>query len=175
MIVGLALALSAGLIAGPFHHTVGAAPILAALLCASCFLRRRDVAVVGLGSMLVHDLLVGVSAFTLVRMVGIAAVIGIVWLARVGPTLKSLLIGLMAASPVYHLVLSTGDWALQFCSKAPLTPQGFWATLTSNLPYVQRSLVSEVLFTSAFLSLYALAGYLVTLRWPSLLPQPSKG
>lgn len=175
MILGLGLAVLCGVLAWSLQHVAGLAPILAGVLSASCFLRRRDVAVVGLGAMLVHDLLVGVSGFTLVRIIGIAAVIGIVWLVRVRPTLKSLLIGLMAASPVYHLVLSTGDWALQFCSQAPLTPQGFWATLTSNLPYVQRSLVSEVLFTSAFLSLYALAGYLVTLRWPSVLPQPSKG
>ena len=174
MVIRLVLALLCGILAWQLQHVVGLAPILAGVLCASCFLRRRDVAVVGIGAMLVRDLLVGLSGFTLVRLVGIAAVIAIVWAVRVRATLRSLLVGLGASSPVYHLILSTGDWLTQTCTKAPLTPHGFWATLMSNLPYYQRSLISEILFTSAFLSLYALAGYLVALRWPSILPQPSR-
>jgi hypothetical protein len=76
---------------------------------------------------------------------------------------------------VYHFVLAVGDWATQICSKEPWTAQGLFATIATAIPYFQRSLVGEVLFTSVFLSVYALAGYVVSLRWPSLLPQPSKG
>ncbi len=170
MTIGLALALSAGFLAGQFQHVVGAAPILAALLCASCFLRRRDVAFIGLVGMLAQDLLVGVSWFTLVRLIGILSVIGIVVALRVRPSMKSLLVGLGVSAPAYHLILAVGDWITHTCSKEPWTPAGLVSTLASSLPYFQRSFLGDLVFTSAFLGLYTLAGYLVTLRWPALIP-----
>ena len=173
--MSLVLAVVCGMLAGQLGHTVGMAPMLAGLLCASCFLRRRDVAVVGIGAMLVRDLIAGVSWFTLVRFVGILAVIGIVWALRVRPSLKSLLLGVGLSSSAYHLVLAIGDWVTQTCSKAPWTFPGLYETIASSLPYVQRSLIAELLFTSAFLTLYTLAGYLVVLRWPAVLPQSSRG
>jgi hypothetical protein len=170
MTMGLVLALSAGLITGQLGHTVGTAPILAALLCASCFLRRRDVALIGVVGILVRDLLVGLSWFTLVRLVGVLSVIGIVTAIRVRPSMKSLLVGLLVSAPVYHVVLAVGDWVTHTCSQEPWTPAGLTATLASSLPYFQRSFFGDLVFTSAFLGLYTLAGYLVTLRWPSLIP-----
>jgi len=155
---------------GQLGHTVGAAPILAALLCASCFLRRRDVALIGLVGMLARDLVVGVSWFTLVRLAGILSVIGIVTAIRVRPSMKSLLVGLLVSAPVYHVMLAAGDWVTHTCSREPWTPAGLAATVASSLPYFQRSLLGELVFTSAFLGLYTLVGYLVTLRWPSLIP-----
>lgn len=170
MTVGLALALGAGLLAGGLRHTVGTAPILAALLCAACFLRLRDVAIIGVVGMLVRDLAVGVSWFTLVRLIGILSVIGILAALRIRPTMKSLLVGLGVSAPAYHLTLAIGDWITHICSKEPWTPAGLIATLTSSLPYMQRSVLGELVFTSAFLGLYTLAGYLLTLRWPLLIP-----
>jgi hypothetical protein len=170
MTIGLALALSAGLIAGGFRHAVGTAPVLAALLCASCFLRRRDVAIIGVVGMVVRDLVAGVSWFTLVRVAAVLSVVGIVAWLRVRPSLRSLLAGLVVSVPVYHFMLAFGDWVTQVCSKEPWTPAGLVATLAGSLPYVQRSIVGDVVFTGAFLGLYALAGYVVTLRWPSLIP-----
>jgi hypothetical protein len=175
MAIVLVLAIVCGVLASAFHHVVGMTPMLAGLLCASCFLRRRDVAIVGVGAVLVRDLLGGLHWFTLVRLVGIVSVIGILWLVRVRPSLKSLLTGLVVSLPVYHLVLAIGDWALQMCVKTPLTPQGLWMSIGSSLPYFQRAFLGELLLTSAFLSLYTLAGSLVAWRWPDLLPQPSKG
>jgi len=171
MTVGLVLALSAGLIAGQFHHTVGTAPILAALLCASCFLRKRDIAIIGLVAMLTRDVVTGLSWFTLVRLASVLSVIGIIAALRVRPSLKSLLVGLGISAPAYHLILALGDWITQTCSKEPGTLTGLATTLASSLPYVQRSLLADLVFTSAFLGLYTLAGYLVTLRWPGLVPQ----
>ena len=170
MIIGLALALSAGLIAGGLQHTVGAAPILAALLCAACFLRARDVALIGLVGVLACDLVAGLSWFTLVRIIGVLSVIGIVTALRVRPSMKSLLAGLVVSAPTYHLVLAVGDWVTHTCSQEPWTPAGFVNTLASSVPYFQRSFAGELVFTSTFLGLYALAGYLVTLRWPALIP-----
>jgi len=121
--------------------------------------------------MLARDLIVGVSWFTLVRLVGILAVIGIIWALRVRPSLKPLLLGVGLSSSAYHLVLAVGDWVTQACSTAPRTPQGLIATMTSSLPYFQRSLIAELLFTSVFLGAYALAGHLLARRWPALLPQ----
>ena len=170
MIVGLALALSAGLITAQLGHTVGTAPILAALLCASCFLRRRDVALIGLVGMFTRELLVGFSWFTLMRLAGVLSVIGIVTALRVRPSMKSLMVGLMVSAPVYHLILALGDWITHTCSQEPWTPAGLLSTLVSSLPYFQRSFLGDLVFTSAFLGLYTLAGYLVTLRWPALIP-----
>ncbi len=173
MTIGLALALSAGLIAGGLSHAVGSAPMLGALLCAACFLRRRDVVLVGLVGMVTRDLVLGVSAFTLVRVAAILSVAGMLAAVRVRPTAKSLLLGLAMSAPVYHLTLAVGDWLTRTCSKEPLTDAGLLATLADSLPYVQRSLLGELAFTGAFLAVYTLAGYLVTRRWPALAPQLS--
>ncbi len=170
MVVIVAFAVVAGIMAGQFQHAVGAAPILAALLCASCFLRGRDVAIIGLVSMLARDFLVGFSEFTLVRLIGVLSVVGIVTALRVRPSLKSLLVGLGITAPVYHLILTIGDWVTRTCSKQPWTSTGLVNTLASNLPYIQRSILGDLIFTSAFLGLYTWAGYLVTLRWPALIP-----
>lgn len=170
MIVGIALALSAGLIAGQLGHAVGTAPILAALLCAACFLRRRDLVLVGTVGILARDLVAGISWFTLVRLAGVLSVVGIVTAIRVRPSMPSLMVGLLVSAPVYHLMLAVGDWVFHVCSQEPWTPAGLTATLASSLPYVQRSFLGDLLFTSAFLGLYTLAGYLVTLRWPSVIP-----
>lgn len=163
-------ALAAGLLASFAHH-VGSTPILGALLWASCFLRRRDVLLIGLGAMLIHDAVLGLSAFTLVRLVATAGVVGTLWLVRVRPAPIPLLAGLALSAPVYHVLLAAGDWATQFCSKAPHTPTGFWSTMASALPYAQRAFLGDLAFTGVFFGLYTLAGYLVTLRWPSALPR----
>ncbi len=39
MIATAMLTLACGIIAGQFHHVLGVAPILGAILCAACFLR----------------------------------------------------------------------------------------------------------------------------------------
>ena len=175
MIVSVVLAVVCGVFAWQFGHAVGTAPVLAGVLCASCFLPRRHAIVVGLGAMLVRDLLGGFSLFTLVRLAAMLGVVGIIWAIRIRPSLKSMLLGLGLSSPVYHLILAVGDWLTHTCSTAPFTPQGLAATVASSLPYFQRSLVGDVFFTSAFLMAYTMAGYLAVLRWPSLLPHPSEG
>lgn len=169
IVVGLTVA--AGVMAASFSHTLGTAPILGALLCAACFLRRRDVLVIGLGAMLIRDALTGFSLFTLVRVVAILGVIGVIWAIRVRPRWGSLLLGLALAAPAYHLALATGDWITQFCTKEAHTAAGLAATLMSSLPYIQRSLVSELLFTTAFVGLYTLSGSAIRLWWPAVLPQ----
>lgn len=156
----------AGVAAGLLHHPVGIAPILGALLCAACFLRKREVLIVGLGAMVIHDLIVGLSVFTIVRLVAILGVIGMIWAIRVKPTWASLLPGVAVAAPTYHLALAVGDWATQFCTKAPHTFPGLAATLMSAFPYFQRSFVSDVLFSAVFLGLYALSGSAIRLWRP---------
>lgn len=169
MSVILGLTAIAGVAAAVFHHTVGPAPILAALLCAACFLRKRDVLAVGLGAMLIHEAIVGFSVFTVVRLVAILGVTGIIWALRVRPTWTSLLSGVALASPTYHVALAIGDWATQFCTKAPHTVTGLAATLMSAAPYFQRSFVSEVAFSAAFLGFYALSGGAIRRLRPALL------
>jgi hypothetical protein len=171
MKVVLLFTVMAGILTAALQHPVGLAPILAALLCAACFLRKRDVVIVGLGAMLIHEAMVGFSLFTIVRLVAILGVIGVIWAIRVRPAWPSLLLGLSLSAPVYHLALATGDWVIQFCTKAPHTAAGFAATLMSSLPYIQRSVVNEVFFTAAFLGLYALSGSAIRLWWPAALPQ----
>ena len=156
------MAVFGGVVAGQFHGAVGIAPVLAGLLCASCFLRPRDVALVGIGAALVYDLCVGVSHFTLVRLVAMLSVIGVVRLLRTRFSLPSLAIGTALASVAYHLSLAVGDWVTRTCSTQPHTMQGLLATIGSSLPYFQRSFVGEALWTMTFFGLYTLAGYTVT-------------
>jgi len=163
----------AGALASQWSHVVGSAPILAALLCAAPFLRKRDLIIIGVVAMLTRDVVSGLSWFTLVRLAAILSVAGILWIVRVRPSVKSLLIGLGVASPVYHVVLTMGDWVTQTCAKAPLTFQGFQATFAGSLPYAGRSIVTDTVFAGAFLTLYLLMGLLVVSRWPSLLPTPA--
>lgn len=159
MLVPWLLTLGCGIIAGQFHHTFGVAPVLAAILCASLFLRSRDLWFVGLGGMLLRDLLMGFSLFTLVRLVAIGLVVVTVQGLRVRPTLKSLLTGLLVSSPLFHLALAVGNWATNACGVWPKTAQGLWSSAASSWPYFQQSLIGDMLFTSFFLSVYALATY----------------
>ncbi len=169
--LSVALFIVAGGIAAVFQHPVGIAPILGAIVCAACFFKRWELLAVAVGAMLFRDAIVGFSLFTLVRLVGILAVVGIIWAVRVRPSLGSLLLGVALTSPVYHLALAVGDWALQFCVKSPRTPEGLASSIASSLPYFQRVFVGEVLFASVFLALFTLSGSLVASRWPSLVPQ----
>ncbi|MBI3323107.1 MAG: hypothetical protein HYZ95_01425 [Candidatus Omnitrophica bacterium] len=158
------LTLVCGVIAGQFHHALGVAPILGAILCAACFLRPRDLFIVGLGGILIRDAVMGLSPFTAVRLAGIALVVTAVVALRVRPTLRSLLIGLLVSSPIFHLALAAGDWATGTCGIWPRSPQGLQQAVVSALPYFQRSFVGDVLFASLFLGAYTLAAYTV-LGW----------
>ncbi len=150
------LMLACGIIAGQFHHQFGVAPILGATLCAACFLRPRDLAIVGLGGMLLRDLLMGTSLFTGVRLAGIGLVVLAVVALKVRPTVRSLLIGLLVSSPIFHLALAVGDWATGTCGVWPKTPQGLAGAIVASIPYFQRSFIGDVLFTGLFLGAYVL-------------------
>lgn len=167
----LALTVAAGVMTASFNHALGMGPMLAALLCAACFLRQRDVLIIGLGAMLIHDLMVGLSVFTLVRLAAILFVVGAIRVLRVRPAAGSLLLGLAVIIPLYHLALTTGDWITHFCTQEPHTVQGFMATLGSNLPYIQHSCVNDLVLTAVFLGVYTLSGSALRTWWPSALPQ----
>ena len=151
------LTLACGIIAGQFHHTFGVAPILGAILCASFFLRPRDLVIVGLGGILVRDLLMGFSLFTAVRLAGIALVVAAIVALKVRPNLRSMLTGLLVSSPIFHLALAVGDWVTGTCTVWPKTPQGLAQAVVTAIPYFQRSFVGDVLFASLFLGAYTLA------------------
>ena len=175
MMMTVVFTVGCGLLAAWLGHPVGIAPVVAGVVCAACFLRRRDVFVVALGAMLLHDALVGVSAFTFVRMAAIVSVAGVVCAWRAKPRLISALGGILLAAPIYHLILIVGDWATQTCAPYARTFAGLASAMSSSWPYVQRVMLSDVLFTSLFVGCYTLAGAAMALRWPTLLPQSSRG
>lgn len=153
------LTLACGLIAGQFHHQLGVAPILGAILCAACFLRPKELFIVGLGGILVRDLLTGLSAFTIVRLIGMSAVVAAILALKIRPTVRSLLTGLIVSSPIFHVVLAVGDWATGTCAILPKTTQGLLTAISGAVPYFQRSFIGDLLFTSLFLGAYVLAVY----------------
>ncbi len=159
MIATAMLTLACGIIAGQFHHQLGVAPILGAILCAACFLRPRDLFAVGVGGMLIRDLLMGFSLFTVVRVIAMALVVLGVVALKVRPTVRSLLTGLLISSPIFQLALAAGDWATGTCGVWPKTAQGLTSAIVSALPYFQRSFAGDLLFTSLFLSVYSLAAF----------------
>lgn len=159
MIATAMLTLACGIIAGWFHHQLGVAPILGAILCAACFLRPGDLFIVGLGGMLLRDLMMGLSLFTLVRLGGMALVVLAVVALQVRPTVRSLLTGLLVSSPIFHLALAVGDWATGTCGIWQKTPQGLTGAVVSALPYFQRSFVGDILFSALFLAAYSAAIY----------------
>lgn len=156
-----------GLIAAQFHHALGVAPILGAILCAACFLKPRELWIVGLGGMLLRDLLLGFSSFTLVRLAGMAGVVAAIVALRVRPNLRSLAAGLLVSSPLFHLALAVGDWATGTCGIWPRNAQGLAAAVGSAWPYFQGSFVGDLLFGSLFLTLYTLAAY----AWMAVKPR----
>ncbi|MBI3322309.1 MAG: hypothetical protein HYZ94_01335 [Candidatus Omnitrophica bacterium] len=153
------LTAASGIIAGQFHHTLGVAPILGAILCAALFLRPRELFIVGLGGILLRDLLMGLSPFTLVRLIGMALVVAAIIGLKVKPNLRSLLTALLVSSPVFHLALAVGNWAMGTCGDFARTPTGLFQSIAGSIPYFQRSFVGDVLFTSFFLGAYTLAAY----------------
>jgi len=160
--------LACGFIAAGFQHPLGVAPILGAILCAACFVRPSQLWIVGLGGVLVRDSLLGLSPFTLVRLLGMAGVVAAVLALKVRPTLRSLMTGLVVASPIFHLTLAAGDWATGTCGIWPRTAQGLIRSVVGALPYFQRSFMGDLLFASFFLSLYTVAAYL----WLGLKSRP---
>ncbi len=161
MIATGALTLVCGLIAAQFHHVLGVAPILGAILCAACFLRPKELWVVGLGGVVIRDLLLGFSVFTWVRLVGMGLVVAAILALRVRPNFRSLMTGLLLSSPIFHLVLAVGDWATGTCGIWPRTARGFADAVAGAFPYFQRSFIGDVLFASLFLILYSVAGTLL--------------
>ena len=161
MIATGALTLVCGLIAAQFHHILGVAPILGAILCAACFLRPKELWVVGLGGVVIRDLLLGFSAFTLVRLVGMGLVVVAILALKVRPNFRSLMTGLLLSSPIFHLALAVGDWATGTCGIWPRTTQGLAGAVAGAFPYFQRSFIGDVLFASLFLALYSVAGILL--------------
>lgn len=151
------LTAACGLIAAQFHHQLGIAPILGAILCAACFLRPKDLFIVGIGGMLIRDLLLGFSMFTAVRVAGIALVVAALVMLKVRPSWRSLLAGLLIAAPLYHLSLAAGNWATGTCGDFAMNAQGFVSAIGSSLPYMQRSFAGDLLFTALFLGAYSLA------------------
>ena len=172
MIVSLLLMLAGGVLT-IMGHPWGMAPIVAAVVCAGSFLRRRDMLIIGLGAMLLHDMVLGLSLFTLVRLAAIAGVIGVVQWLRVTPRPLSLGAGVVLAAPVYQVILAVGDWATHFCTTQPRTLAGLQATLFSAWPYMQQSFFSDLAFTAAFLGLYTCVGYVLRTRWPALVASRS--
>ncbi len=153
------LTLACGLMAGRFSHELGVAPILGAILCAGYFLKPRELWIVGLGGILVRDLLIGLSAFTMVRLIGVSAVVATILVLKIRPNFRSILMGLLVSSPIFHMVLAVGDWATGTCAVVPKTPQGLWISLSGAIPYFQRSFVGDLLFTSLFLGGYVFLAY----------------
>lgn len=166
MLATFLLTLGCGIIAGRFHHTFGVAPVLAAILCAALFLRPRHLWIVGLGGMLLRDLLLGFSLFTLVRLVAIALVVAAVQGLRVRPTFRSLLTALVVSSPVFHLALAIGNWMTGTCGNFSKTPEGLAISVASGYPYFQKAFLSDLLLISLFLSLASAGAYLWSGRKP---------
>ena len=158
------LTLAGGMIAGQFHHAFGVAPVVGAILCAALFLRPRDLFIVGLGGILVRDLVMGLSLFTAARLAGIALVVAAIVALKVRPNPRSLLTGLLVSSPLFHLALAAGNWATGTCGDFPRTAQGLGQAAVGAIPYFQRSFLGDVLFAGLFLGAYSLAGYTV-LGW----------
>lgn len=159
MAIGI-LTLTGGWLSGRFSHFFGVAPILGALLCAACFLRPKELFVVGLGGIFFRDLFVGFSSFTLVRLIGIGLVVWTLIAIKVRPSFRSLLIGLWVSSPIFHLTLAVGDWWTGTCVVLPKTPQGLLSSIAGGLPYFQRSFMGDILFTALFLAAYGMAATL---------------
>gem|GEM_PF-2240772 len=163
MVAGI-LMLACGVVAGQFHHVFGVAPILGAILCAACFLRPRELFIVGLGGVLVRDFLIGFSSFTLVRLVGMGLVVATIVALKVRPSFRSLLMALLISSPIFHLTLAVGDWLTGTCAVVPKTSQGIFLSVAASLPYLQRSFIGDTLFTGLFLSVYGMFACLF-FRW----------
>lgn len=157
MATGLLIA-ACGLIAGTHPHLFGVAPILGAILCASCFLKPRELFLVGLGGILLRDALTGFSLFTIVRLAGMGLAVSAVVSLKVRPQIQSIFQGLLVASAVFHLSLTVGDWLTGTCVVSSKTAQGLTGAIVANVPYFQRSLVGDLLFTLLFVGAYALAG-----------------
>lgn len=156
MLTSLLLTAAGGIIAGQFHGPFGVAPILGAILCAAFFLKPKQLFLIGLGGMVVRDLLMGLSLFTLVRLIAIALVVAVVVALKIRPTVRSLLVGLFTVSPIFHLTLAVGDWWTGTCSTFPKTGQGLLASIHGSLPYLERSLVGDTVFTALFLLGYTI-------------------
>ena len=159
MFPAILLMVVCGFVAGQFPHLLGVTPVLGAVLCAACFLRPRQLFLIGLGGILVRDLLMGLSSFTLVRLTGMALVVTLVAALQVRPNVRSLFAGLLLSAPVFHLTLAVGNWLTGTCGSFPRTAQGLFQSVAMAVPYFQRAFLGDLFFTGLFQMAYAAAVY----------------
>ncbi|MBI2870192.1 MAG: hypothetical protein HYY14_00605 [Candidatus Omnitrophica bacterium] len=143
-------------------------PIVAAVLIGMCFLKTWEVLGIGLGGMLVRDIVLGFDAMTPVRLLAVFATVGAARLARVRLGLGPLVLGLLAATPVFHLVIASGAWAVGMCEGFPNTPAGLWQSIVTTVPYFLISLAWQIGYTLSFAAVFALARAWVMRRHSTL-------
>jgi hypothetical protein len=160
MIWTVLLTVSCAWLAIQFRHPMGVAPIIGALVCAACFLRPKRLWVVGLGSILLRDWALGWSLFSWVRLIGMAAAVGVLTAVGVRPSFRSVFTRLLMTSGIFHLSLTVGDWWTGTCGGWPKTLSGLMSALVGTGPYLCRVLAVDIVWAGLFFGLYG-----VGLRW----------
>lgn len=146
-------------------HPMNFAPIGAiALFAGASFKDRRAAIIVPLVAMFIGDLFIGLHSLmpVIYATYALIAVLGMLLREHRNSPLR-IAGGAVAGSTIFFAISNFAVWLDMY----PRTAAGFTVCFVNAIPYFDRTLMSDLLFSGIFFGAYALAGRVHAHRFPS--------
>lgn len=146
-------------------HPANFAPIGAiALFAGASFKDRRAAIIVPLAAMFLGDLFIGLHSLmpVIYATYALIAVMGMLLREHRNSPLR-IAGGAIAGSTIFFAITNFAVWLDMY----PRTAAGLTACFVNAIPYFDRTLMSDLLFSGIFFGAYALAGRVHAHRFPS--------
>jgi len=155
-----------GVICRVVPHPANFAPIGAiALFAGASFRDRRAAVVVPLAAMFIGDLFIGLHSLmpVIYATYALIAVLGMLLRERHNSPLH-IAGGAFAGATIFFVVTNFAVW---LGGMYPRTLEGLTACFVNAIPFFDRTLMSDLLFSAIFFGAYALAGRVHAHRFPA--------
>jgi len=153
LVVGLILM---GVIARLVPHPWNATPVMAIALFGGTYLSKRWAVILPLGIVAISDALLGWHATVPFTWGAFALTGAIAWWIRTQPSASRIFAGALTGSTLFFLITNFGVWMTE--SLYPMTAAGLWQCYAAAVPFFRNTLAGDLIYTTAFFGLYALAG-----------------
>ncbi len=152
LILGL---IALGVIARLVPHPWNASPVAAIALFGGALLSRRWSLLLPLGIVALSDLFLGLHATIPFTWSAFALTGAIGWGIRRQPTPTRILAGSLIGSGFFFVLTNFGVWLIG--GLYPRTLEGLWTCYVAAIPFVRATVVGDLVYTTTFFGLYALA------------------
>lgn len=143
-------------------HPLNVTPIGAMALFVGAHVPKKWLALcLPIIAMLISDFALGFKPY-LYTYLGMALTVAIGFSLSRNASAKNILIGSLGATATFFLVTNFGAWLGS--SFYPQNASGLMASYTAGIPFLQKSLIGDLLFTALFFGGYAAAKRYITPR-----------